>query len=128
MTFVEAGLRQIIAEVRVKAKMAAEIGGDAGGWWTRLTREIDEGLLELARKQAANDDTRPPAADAGEVRTYREGVEASAAYHDAKAAKWRKEAERHVRPGGFRSDCQNRDLERAKMHEDCAAAIRKLGS
>lgn len=52
--------------------------------------------------------------------------EACAKYHDGKVKKWRKEATRHVRKGGWRSDHEQDDLERAKRHEIDAAAIRAL--
>jgi len=43
---------------------------------------------------------------------------------DAKAAKWRREAAKHVRDGGLRSDCQQRDLARASLCDAIASSIR----
>jgi hypothetical protein len=50
----------------------------------------------------------------------------AAAYHTAKARKWRKEAAKHTRADGRRSDHEDRDLERAKRHEADAIAILAL--
>lgn len=65
-----------------------------------------------------------PIPDSAAIRA--KAFEEAATYHDAKAAKWRKEAQRHVRSDGRRSDHGNRDIERMTRHEQDATAIRNL--
>lgn len=57
-----------------------------------------------------------------------EALEEAARYHDAKAARWRKEAARHTRKDGRRSDYEQADLYRARRHEQDATAIRALST
>ena len=87
-------------------------------------------VMEMAERIAdelfpsAYDDAEHAAALIAAQAAIRATTEAAAKYHDRKAAKWRKEASRHTRSDGRRSDCEQRDLIRMVRHQSDAIALR----
>ena len=78
-------------------------------------------MSELPRTEASEWRKALAAAHAAGIA---EGMGQAAKIADERAEKWRKEAQKHHRPGGRFSDCAGRDLARSRTCDELSAAIR----